>query len=431
MRYHPTEMCLLGFLRSSGPTIATGSLIVLFAVASLVISADEASALPRMSATSGAPCTTCHYNADGGGMRSEIGWGTQWLTGAVDHDTTGLGFLDNRSTNKVLDWMAVGGDARLQVTRLGEPTIDVGDDGEPFAEAPSMAVLPMQFQPYLALLPHRTLTLQGSADLVSLLYDEGGDGICAQFYPGQTCLQGHATYSPDPKLPKMRAGFFRPSMGIRHDDHTMLIDADASRRRPTVIPPNYAELGAEVSYQPRHWIRSEVGAFYPNQLARAVGDAELTDGSLPLAVLARLTYFPRFDFGPDRSFYGWIGASVYGDVDQRFRLDQGFMGLGWLDRAALMLEVAHMEFGTDPDRRAFNTAGIFTYQFWEWLVAEARVERAATRDYTDDETHVRHAAVAGVHFYPVPFVKIRPEFRYGRTDAWHMGQYAVQLHLFY
>ncbi len=416
-------------MRCTSTRVLLGAAICL--VATLGIS-PEASSLPRMSATSGAPCTTCHFNADGGGLRSEIGWGTQWMTGAIDHDTTGLGFLDNRSTNRVLDWMAVGGDARMQVTRLGVPSLEVDDSGEAVAGTPSRAVFPMQFQPYIAILPHDAVTLHGSVDIVPFFYDDDGDdSFCSTPYAGQTCGQAHLTFDPSSSGPSVRAGFFRPSIGIRHDDHTMLTHADASRRRATVIPPNYAEAGVEASYQPKHWIRADAGVFRTDQLTDAVGDPRIGDAWGSAAYLARLSYFPRFDFGPDRSFYGWLGGSVYGDGAMRFRADQGFLGLGWLDKGSLMLELSHMKFGPDADKRSLNAAGILTYQFREWLIAEARLERAATRDYVEDESYRLHAAVAGVQFYPVPFVKIRPEYRINRADNWSMGQYTMQLHLFY
>ena len=407
-------------------------LVALAAMVCLVTLPATSDALPRMSATSGAPCTTCHFNPDGGGLRSEIGWGTQWMTGAIDHDTTGLGFLHNRSTNRVLDWMAVGVDARVQVTRLGQPTLSVDDAGDPQVNAPRRAAFPMQLQPYLAIAPSSSFNVQGSLDIVPFFYDDGvSDDLCTTPYPGQTCGQAHLTVDPFDTGPSLRAGLFRPSLGIRHDDHSMLLLADASRDRPWVIPPNYAEAGAEISYQPRHWIRADAGAFHTRNLARAVGDPGLTEGAGQVAGLARVSYFPRFDLGPDRTLYGWLGASVYGDADQRFRIDQGFFGLGWLDRGSLMAELAHLQFGPDADRRAINTALIATYSFADWFVAEGRVERAATNDHMADQSHLTYAATAGVHFYPVPFVKLRPEYRFVTTDTWSMGQYTVQLHLFY
>lgn len=388
----------------------------------------EATSLPRMSATSGAPCTTCHFNSDGGGLRSEIGWGTSQMTGAIDHEQTGLSILSDRSTNRVLDWMAIGGDARVQVARLGQPRETLDEAGETVTVTPDRHVIPMQLQPYIAIMPHDDLTLHGSYAAGPGLSD--GEW-CSTVYAGQTCAQGHLSWDPSSSLPTIRAGLFRPSLGIRHDDHTILTHVDASMPRPTVIPPNYAEVGVEASYQPRHWLRLDAGAFRPDQLADAVGNPDISESATAAAYLARATYFPRFDFGPDKSFYGWVGASVYGDVDNRFRADQGFVGLGWLDKGALMFELAHLSFGSETERRAINAASILNVQFREWLIAEGRLEQATTRFSNSDETHRRRAVVAGLQFYPVPFVKLRPEYRITDTDAWVMGQYMMQLHLFY
>ena len=382
----------------------------------------DATALPRMSATSGAPCSTCHYNSDGGGLRSEIGWGTQWMTGAFDHEQTKLTFLYEQETNRVLDWLAVGGDLRIQMARLGEPTASL-EDGQPVVQTPGRRIIPMQIQPYLAVMPFDFLTIHGS---YALGPDMVRGDFCSTPFAGQTCWQAHATVDIDPDWPSLRVGRFRPSIGMRHDDHTMLIHRDASRSRGFLIPANYAEYGAELTYQPRSWIKGDGGVFLAQQLSESIGDADLVEPLSP-AYLGRVTYMPRLDFGPDASFYGWLGASVYGAG--RFRMDQAFLGLGWLDRAALMFEVTHLDYGPDRDRRGLNAAAMLAVPVREWFVAEGRVEQALM--FEDEEQSRQQAAVVGLHFYPVPFVKIRPEYRINRTDRWTMGQYAVQLHFFY
>lgn len=384
--------------------------------------AGTAEALPRMSATAGSPCSTCHYNSDGGGLRSEIGWGTQWMTGAFDHEQTGLGFLYEQDTNQVLDWLAVGGDMRIQMARLGEPTASLNDSGEQVVEAPTRRVIPMQLQPYVALMPFDFLTVQGS-------YAIGPDivrgELCSTPYAGQTCWQAHASLDFDPNWPTLRLGRFRPSMGMRHDDHTMLTYLDASRSRGFLIPPNYAEYGAELNYQPRSWLKADAGVFLSQQLADSVADEDLVDPLSP-AYLGRLTYLPRFDIGGSASFYGWLGASVYGSG--QFRMDQAFLGLGWLDKASLQLELTHLDYGSSQERRGINTSAMLSVPIRDWFVADARVEQALM--VADDDA--RHqAAVLGLQFYPVPFVKLRPEYRINRSDDWTMGQYTVQLHLFY
>ncbi len=397
-----------------------GLLVTVFLLSVIPSTAD---ALPRMSATSGAPCSTCHYNTDGGGIRSDIGFDVAAHTGAIDHGTTGLSILDDRETNRALEWLATGMDVRYQMARFGEPRVTLDtDSGDPVVTTPERRLIPMQAQPYILIDPASFVDVYAS---YAFGPDSRDGDWCSTSYPGQTCVQSHATFRPSSDWPSIRAGLMRPSMGIRHADHTMLTYADASQARPTVIPPNYAELGVEASYQPRHWLRAEAGGFRSDQLSDAIGDEAIVESSDP-GYLARVTYLPNFDFGVDRAFYGWVGASVYGAGS--FRADQLFTALGWLDRGALKFELTHMDYGSDAGRRAINLATIGTWNAKEWLIVQGRVEQAQMRDET---TARRQAAVASLHFYPVPFVKLLPEYRYTRTDDWQMGQYTLQVHFFY
>ncbi len=397
----------------------------------------EATAHPRMSATSGAPCTTCHYNSDGGGMRTEIGWDIQKHTGLIEHDRTRISLLDNRTTNRVVDWMAVGADVRaMRVRATDGPPPTVGDDGDLVLNLPSQRIFPMQAQPYVWIDPIDQISLYGSYAISDQLFD--GE-LCAVTYSGQACGQAYMKASFSPRLPSLQAGVFRPSTGIRHDDHTMVTYLqDPSFGLSTVQPPNYAEFGVQASYQPRYWIKVEAGGYRSDQLASAIDDnlmgTTVVEGSDP-AYLGRVTYYPRFDFGPERSFFGWVGASVYGAGD--YRNDQGFVGMGWLDRGAVMMEVSHLDFGSDAQRRTINASTTGAVQVSEWFVPHVRVEQSIARGDNSDEDR-RRAATAGFQFYPVPFVKIQPEYRLvqyhnpgDERAGWSMGQYYVQLHLFY
>lgn len=396
-------------------TVCLGVLLGFFAT---IASPTVADALPRMSAASGAPCSTCHYSPDGGGLRTEIGFGTQADIGALDYGTVGLDFLDERHTNKALDWLAVGADVRIQSIRGRQPS-EIPDGGE----LPPVRVFPMQLEPQVGVFPTDWLTLLGSWTPGP---DIGDGDFCSGAYPGQACGSLSAVFTPPPEWPKIRAGFFRPNTGILHDDHTMLVEADAARTDPTVIPPNWAELGVEASYQPRHWFRLDAGGFRSDQIAEAIGDDDVVTASDP-GYLGRVSFMPRFDFGPDYSFYGWAGASVYGTGD--FLMNRGFVGFGWLDRASLKFDLAHLHYGPEAGRTGLNASTTLSVPVQDWVVPELRVEQATT--FEDDDTAVRRAAVAGVQFYPFPFIKLRPEYRFVRTDNWQMGQYAVQLHLFY
>jgi hypothetical protein len=36
-----------------------------------------------------------------------------------------------------------------------------------------------------------------------------------------------------------------------------------------------------------------------------------------------------------------------------------------------------------------------------------------------------------LQFFPLPYIELRPEYRYMRTEEYAMGQYALQLHLYF
>lgn len=409
--------------------VVCGALLAALSV--LLLQLPQASATPRMSAASGAPCTTCHYNDGGGGVRTSIGFDTQRDIAAFSYDDLGVGFLDSLDTNALTDWMNVGIDTRVQAARsLQEPPVD--DDGQ--AQLPDPSVFPMQFEPGVAVFPTDWLSFLGSWAMGPGI----GDGdFCSAVYPGQMCGTAQAVVEPSPGKPKVRAGMFQPNFGIRHDDHTALITSDVSRTPTEVIPPNYAEVGVETNYQPRHWFRADAGVYRSDQLSAAVGDDELVEAGDP-AGMARVTFYPQFD-AFDRSFYTWTGASTYASGHLRgegnFRMDKVFLGVGILDRAALMVDLAHLDFSAEGGRRALNASTTLSVELKDWLIARGRLEQGTTRLEDTDADERRRAAVAGVQLYPIPFFKLQPEYRIIRHDdgqgQWTTGQYALQLHMYY
>ena len=63
----------------------------------------------------------------------------------------------------------------------------------------------------------------------------------------------------------------------------------------------------------------------------------------------------------------------------------------------------------------------------------ARVERGQTQRLTEtlDEVAVAWQYVAGVEFFPLPGVELRPEYRLIDTLDYRFGQATLQVHLFY
>lgn len=409
----------------------------------LLGAAAVAEATPRMSLTAGTPCIACHVNPTGGGGRTEVGWGAMSRVGAVTWSDLGVDSLHEAESNGWADGrIAVGLDFRLQAARLGNPTLDesLGPD-DPVV--PDYTVFPMQLQPYLVLQPIEGLSLYGT-------FAAGPETfrgkLCDEVFPGMSCFEAFALYEPSGALPTVRVGVFQPAIGVRHDDHTLFVRGDARDRRRPIIAPNYAEPGAEVLLQPLTWLRAEVGAYAPQGLDKTLNGAVSTADLWPVAYNARLTFLPYLripievpaeddGFGDDG--FGdepatedyvintWIGASAYGSGD--FLLLNGFLGVGIHEGVALVAEVSHSQRTLDYD--TLNAWVGLTYTPWAWLTGALRAERAQTQTEVDKE--ITWSYVAGLEFFPIPGVEIRPEYRLVQTESYLFGQATAQLHLFY
>ena len=354
-------------------------------------------------------------------MRTEIGWGSMLYAGLFDFEDLGIDFLADLYTNEVVEErVAIGWDIRVQMARLGRPVADAGADGEVEVIAPDRRVFPMQFQPHVSVELLEWLKLHGSYVMNPGTFQ----GTCDPVYAGQSCYVAQAILDPSPALPALRVGNFQPTFGLRHDDHTMLIRHDASTGRP-IIPAAYAELGAELYYQPRYWVKAEVGAFRAAKLSESLSAPDVV-GRNDLAYGGRLTFMPRLDLG-QQGFVGLIGGSTYGAGS--FRMDNGFVGLGWLDRGSLIFEASRFTHGQGADHEGMNLGLLLSYDIQEWLVAQGRVERAFAD--VGGQEHLTEAAVVGLAFFPIPFLKILPEYRVIRTREYAMGQYTAQVHLFF
>lgn len=421
---------------------------LLFAVALLALWAapDRADAVPRFSVTAGSPCTTCHVNPTGAGLRNLIGFESMDDVGFV---TYGSG-LHNALFDDVL---SLGADVRIQAVRLGAPEIP---PGETEIIEPDMVLLPMQIQPYLGINPMEGLWLYGSYTVGPRTIDRGE--VCDPTYPGQSCFDAAIQYQPSSTLPTLRAGMIQPSVGIRRDDHTIYIRGDAADRRGPLIPPNYADWGAELSYQPVSWFRSELGAVQGDggNLDEALDTSVDREAELwPAALNARVMFLPQLvfgghaaesegdagddgfgddDFGDDFDaepveptvINTWIGASAFASGE--FLKVDGFAAIGLHGGIEVHGEVSWSKLA--EGYRVFN--GLFgaSWAPLEAVALAARAERAHTT-LVDGDERTALQFVAGLEIFPIPFVEIRPEYRLVRTDAYLFGQPTVQLHLFY
>jgi hypothetical protein len=407
--------------------------------------AATAGAVPRMSLTAGSPCATCHVSPSGGGLRNEIGWSSMSHSGALTFDQIGLDFLHDQKSNALFDGkVLLGFDMRLQYVRFGRPTLD--DDGD--AVAPEARFIPMQIQPSIAVIPVEGVTLTGTWSAGPNTRD--GEW-CDTIYPGQSCYEAQAIVEPAAGL-AIRGGVFQPSIGIRHDDHTIYVRSDAYERSRPLVPPNYAEPGVEVNWQPRSWFRADAGGFHTRKLDEILNETAETADLWPAAYLARVSFLPQLQFrsapeattevdefgdpiatsGEARTWLQlntWIGASVYGSGD--YMMQNVFLGVGRAGGGALLLEGSHST--RTADHETFAGMAQLSYDFFDWLVVSARAERAFGKvdiGAGRDEAAVSQY-VATLELFPIPYVEIRPEYRVIKTDEYLLGQTTVQLHVFY
>ncbi|MSP91270.1 MAG: hypothetical protein EXR79_05645 [Myxococcales bacterium] len=443
--------------------------MALLAVAGVTVLAPEVGALPRMGLQAGSRCVNCHVNPQGGGLRSDLGWYSMNQVGAVTWDKLGLSGLHNIESNTWMDGkLLFGFDDRMQMAKLGPaPRYDKKTGS---VIEPDRIFFPMQVAPGLAFLPMPSLTLSATANISGLLasYKDGLDDPKPKWtknfrrYAGQSGYEAWALWQGEFTWPSVKVGVMQPSFGIRHDDHTMLLRRDARNLGQPTLPPYYADPGLEVSYTldfegealSSH-LTLDAGVF----MARNFADFEtrmntakyllLLNGKTPESdvkaanqgtpiVTARATWFPQM---LEHGLNGTVQASLFqaGDVamhDVAIGIGKGYWG-------TLIAEYMH---GMAPKRTISNWMVQLSYPAYDWLIPEARFESASTNDQHDDGTlkdWTATSAVVGVQFFPVPFLELRPEYRYlfasdagaedPAADLWHYAtaQWTFQAHLFF
>lgn len=377
------------------------------AVCIVLLCGQELYALPQFALLTGNRCINCHVTTQGGGIRNELGWYSMHDVGLIDSTVLKL---PKSESNTLFDGLMLAGfDFRLQRARSHKS-----------AEAESK-IFPMQAAIHLALLPTDWLTVEGS-------YNVGEK----KRYSGQQPWSGSAIIRPDFSWPELRAGFFQPSIGMRYDDHTMLVRQVAGADGIPLIAPNFAEWGAEVSYNSLKWLTVTAGAFDAGSLAEnqvtgkdSLAHSLVADRNTP-SVLGRIVFWPHL-FDKQTPMYAGVSLLANGD----FSLANIFAGIGLVDNLSLMAEYAHSD---KKDLRITNNVSVdVTWQALDALHVYVRGERGVTTlTAMPQETEVyTNQIVIGTQIFLLPFVELRPEYRWVDTEAFTSTRYAVQLHLFY
>jgi hypothetical protein len=365
---------------------------------------QQVEATAQFALLTGNRCINCHITTQGGAQRDELGQYAMDGVGLLAPNQTLPGrtaFADG----KVL----LGADFRAQMAR---------SHVSPNAER---KYFPMQAAVYATVRPSQAVKIEGTYNFGPIRYD------------GQEAWTASLMYQPTFDWPMLRVGHFQPPIGMRYDDHTMLV-----RQTPDVvgasslIAPNYAEYGAEVHYYRKLWLSVTAGVYG----ARALSENNVMTVGQPVSLIQdrdKPSYLGRVVFWPKwvpqkMNFY--VGGSLLKNDD--FQLTNLFGGLGRQDRVAIMAETA---FSDKENLRSTRTVSVdVSVQAKPGLILYVRGEHGTATNKRTGQTDIEivtRQAVFGSQIFLMPQVEIRPEYRLLDTETFRSGRYAVQVHVFY
>lgn len=363
-------------------------------------------------------CINCHINAQGAGLRNELGWYSSHDVGLIEPRKVGLGSLydADKGNSFFEDKLFFGMDLRAQMARS-----HLSADAE-------RKFFPMQFALYSAYKATDWLTAE-------FTYSMRGRN---RFYPGQQQFMGSLILQPMQELPALRVGHIQPSIGMRYDDHTMLTRTIVGSS--PLIPPNYADWGAELSYESLKWLTVNAGVFRATNLSAVEFSDALSGGfSEPLisnpnalSFTARVVLWQRF---AEDYVNTYLGGSFFRNQD--FSIAQGFVGAGLTDQVSVMAE--YTASGKRDRQQTRNFSVEVMYQVMPGLNVYVRGERGTTSNLVTNRSantiapqeQYMNQGVIGAQVMVLPFVEVRPEYRIQDADLYRSTRWAMQLHIFY
>ncbi len=392
--------------------VISSLIIALFATVAVT------SALPQFSLLSGNRCSNCHVAPSGGGLRTELGWYAWYDVGVIPRDSTIFSWMyPEDQSNEYLDGaLLLGTDIRVQTARSFTDS------------AAKRAYFPMQATLYGAYRPIKALTIEGQFNFAALRTAPNTDERIQ--FPGQRMGAFSAILQPDRSLPQVRIGFFRPSVGIRYDDHTMFpYNYVTSSARQNILAPDWAEWGSELTWESERWLTVNLGIFGSEGLSQV----RLSDGLSSYSavqgdqatITARAMVWPRF-FEDKVNTYA--GGSLM--LNNEFQMVSVFGGIGLTDAAYLMFQLTE----TSLENVMSSTTGMVElgWQVYSPLIVYARYEHGVTSQQRAPSDVSITSGVIGAQVFVLPFVEVRPEYRLWDTALDGVAtRWAVQLHLFY
>jgi hypothetical protein len=291
-----------------------------------------------------------------------------------------------------------------------------------FAPNAERSTFPMQAAIHASWQPLRAITTEMSVN---------AGAFRAARFAGQAVGQASIMIQPSDSLPMLRVGYFRPSVGMYYDDHTVFARSWVQGgRRQTFVPPLWSEIGAELTYETPLWLTLQAGVFGTGGLGHGtVSDGvnntvRMIDGTGP-TLTGRAVLWPTFE---NKTIVSWLGASAL--VNGSFSMLNGFVGIGLSDHLALMLDINRTH-----RAEAMTSTTIMTELLWqahEAFLPYVRWERATTQFARSAPDQSITAGIIGAQVFPIPYVELRPEYRLWDTDLPEIAtRWNLQLHIYY
>lgn len=376
---------------------------------------------PSYSLLSGNRCLNCHINPNGGGLRNQLGIYSKEDASLINTESIGMNnffsFFKNAQEKSAEEYsLYFGLDGRFQSLKWG-----AGSDRFKIFDR---KIFMMQMTPYIAYYLFEWMSVNAQYNLAELT---------GKLYRGQKSWSAGINIQPDFEYPMLRFGFIQPSIGRRHDDHTLLIRQTAGQFVAyPYLPPDYTEWGAELSYNYYKWMSATIGAFKSESISENFVISK-DNKNIPMVdknkifTLARLEFFPRFFDGMLNLNFG--GSYYTGD---NFNMMNLFFNAGITDKIALLTEYA------STNKKDLRTTDNFLieldYQILPSIILFARAEKAFTKELlTETYEWTTYQYVFGANLYLLPYLDIKPEYRiYDRAHVESStAQYTLQIHFYY
>ncbi|MDP4288677.1 MAG: hypothetical protein Q8922_12160 [Bacteroidota bacterium] len=403
------------------PRIRFG-IICQLSLTALVLVPCSSEAIPRFSLLTGTRCSVCHFNPQGSGLRTQLGWEMMNETGLVKWhgpDTSGI-----PATNTIFGGKFIpGADMRFQLVRESKTHQEL--------------LIPMQLTGSLGYIATPELSAYTNINFASLYVrsltsTKGVFGTSAGLYPGETDYDAAIQYQPSISLPSIRVGMIEPSISIRQDDHTEFVHEEAAIQGTVLIPPYYNEMGAELTYEGIRWLTVNAGIFNSYNLAQVdptIGVVKSNfDFSRP-SISGRVMLWPQL---LDQGLNGEVGASIL--ANGSFKMYNVFTGVGLADKATIYVEGMYSKNADERITRNFSVLG--NLELMSWLDIEWRYDYGQTEHYPGVDLGFSQAFLFGFEFFPAPYIELRPEYRVTQKNpltgtGTFTGQWTGQIHLFY